>query len=44
MDYCLEEIDRIDPDFIIIDSIQTFILREIQSRPGAPHSSNGMCS
>ncbi|MDY2987527.1 MAG: AAA family ATPase, partial [Peptoniphilus sp.] len=31
MDYCLEEIDRIDPDFIIIDSIQTFILREIQS-------------
>lgn len=36
MDYCLEEIDRIDPDFIIIDSIQTFILREIQSRPGTP--------
>ncbi|MDY2987715.1 MAG: DNA repair protein RadA, partial [Peptoniphilus sp.] len=36
MDYCLEEIDRIDPDFIIIDSIQTFILREIQSRSGAP--------
>lgn len=36
MDYCLEEIDRIDPDFIIIDSIQTFILREIQSRSGTP--------
>ncbi|MBL7574871.1 DNA repair protein RadA/Sms [Peptoniphilus asaccharolyticus DSM 20463] len=36
MDYCLEEIERIDPDFIIIDSIQTFILKEIQSRPATP--------
>lgn len=36
MDYCLEEINRLDPDFIIIDSIQTFILREIPSRPATP--------
>lgn len=29
-------IDDIDPDFIIIDSIQTFILEEYSSRPGSP--------
>lgn len=29
-------INDIDPDFIIIDSIQTFILEEYSSRPGSP--------
>ncbi len=29
-------INEIDPDFIIIDSIQTFILEEYLSRPGSP--------
>lgn len=29
-------IEEIDPDFIIIDSIQTFILEEYSSRPGSP--------
>lgn len=29
-------IDQIDPDIIIIDSIQTFVLEEYPSRPGSP--------
>lgn len=36
MDYCLDEIEILDPDFIIIDSIQTFVLKEIPSRPSTP--------
>lgn len=37
MDNLLENIDEIDPDFIIVDSIQTFILEEFpNSRPGSP--------
>lgn len=32
----LDVIDEIDPDFIIIDSIQTFILEQYSSRPGSP--------
>lgn len=32
----LRVIDEIDPDFIIIDSIQTFILEEYSSRAGSP--------
>ncbi len=32
----VEVIDEIDPDFIIVDSIQTFILEEYSSRPGSP--------
>lgn len=36
MDYCINEIERIDPDFIIIDSIQTFVLKDIPSRPATP--------
>lgn len=32
----LEVVKEIDPDFIIIDSIQTFILEEYSSRPGSP--------
>lgn len=29
-------IKEIDPDFIIVDSIQTFVLEEYSSRPGSP--------
>ncbi|WP_138159652.1 DNA repair protein RadA [Peptoniphilus catoniae] len=36
LDNVLEEIDKLDPDLIIIDSIQTFTLAEIQSRAGTP--------
>ncbi|CDZ74396.1 DNA repair protein RadA homolog [Peptoniphilus sp. ING2-D1G] len=36
MDYVLEEIEKIDPDMVIIDSIQTFTLMELQSRAGTP--------
>ena len=32
----LEVVKEVDPDFIIIDSIQTFILEEYSSRPGSP--------
>ncbi|MGO3751947.1 MAG: DNA repair protein RadA [Peptoniphilaceae bacterium] len=36
MNNVLEEVENIDPDLIIIDSIQTFVLKEIQSRAGSP--------
>ncbi|MDO5715657.1 MAG: DNA repair protein RadA [Tissierellia bacterium] len=36
LDQVLTEIDTVDPDFIIIDSIQTFTLEEFSSRPGTP--------
>lgn len=36
MDFVLEEIKEVDPDFIIIDSIQTFTMSEFSSRPGTP--------
>ena len=36
LDNVLQEIDEIDPDFIILDSIQTFTLREYPSRAGTP--------
>ncbi len=36
MNNVIKIIDEIDPDFIIIDSIQTFVLGEYQSRPGSP--------
>ena len=37
MDNLLENIDEIDPDFIIVDSIQTFTLEDFpNSRPGSP--------
>lgn len=32
----MKVVEDIDPDFIIIDSIQTFILEEYSSRPGSP--------
>ena len=32
----LEVVKEVDPDFIIIDSIQTFVLEEYSSRPGSP--------
>lgn len=32
----LEVVNEVDPDFIIIDSIQTFVLEEYSSRPGSP--------
>lgn len=36
MNHVLESIDELDPDLIIIDSIQTFTLEEHNSRPGSP--------
>lgn len=36
LDDVLEQIKTVDPDFIIIDSIQTFVLKEFNSRPGTP--------
>lgn len=32
----LASIEEIDPDLVIIDSIQTFVLEEFNSRPGSP--------
>lgn len=36
MDNVLKSIEEIDPDVIIVDSIQTFSLREFNSRAGSP--------
>lgn len=36
MDNVLASAETIDPDLIIVDSIQTFILEEYTSRPGSP--------
>lgn len=36
MNHVLGIIEEIDPDLIIIDSIQTFVLDEFPSRPGSP--------
>jgi DNA repair protein RadA/Sms len=36
MNNVLASIDEIDPDLIIVDSIQTFVLEEYSSRPGSP--------
>ena len=36
MDNVLKSIEEIDPDLIIIDSIQTFTLAEFDSRAGSP--------
>lgn len=36
LDDVLDQIPKVDPDFIIIDSIQTFVLKEFNSRPGTP--------
>jgi DNA repair protein RadA/Sms len=36
MNNVLAYIDEIEPDLIIIDSIQTFVLEEYNSRPGSP--------
>lgn len=36
MNNVIEVIKEVDPDFIIVDSIQTFILEEYSSRPGSP--------
>lgn len=36
MNNVLTSIEEIDPDLIIIDSIQTFVLEEFSSRPGSP--------
>jgi DNA repair protein RadA/Sms len=36
MNNVLKSIEAIDPDLIIIDSIQTFILEELESRAGSP--------
>lgn len=36
LDNVIEEIEKVDPDLVIIDSIQTFTLLEFQSRAGTP--------
>lgn len=36
MDNVLEVIDKVDPDLIVVDSIQTFILEKFDSRAGSP--------
>jgi DNA repair protein RadA/Sms len=36
MNNVLGAIEQIDPDVVIIDSIQTFVLEEFPSRPGSP--------
>jgi Predicted ATP-dependent serine protease len=36
MNHVLASIEELDPDLIIIDSIQTFTLEEHNSRPGSP--------
>src|SRR5690606_9282797 len=36
MNNVLGTIEQVDPDLIIIDSIQTFVLEEYSSRPGSP--------
>lgn len=36
MNHVLDSIEELDPDLIIIDSIQTFSLEEHNSRPGSP--------
>ena len=36
MDNALEFIEEVDPDLLIIDSIQTFAFEGIESRPGSP--------
>lgn len=36
MNHVLTSIEELDPDLIIIDSIQTFVLEEYNSRPGSP--------
>ncbi|SMB84501.1 DNA repair protein RadA/Sms [Desulfonispora thiosulfatigenes DSM 11270] len=36
MDNVLATVENIDPDLIIVDSIQTFTLEEYTSRPGSP--------
>ncbi|WP_174270329.1 DNA repair protein RadA [Desulfosporosinus acidiphilus] len=41
MDHVLQAVDELDPDLIIIDSIQTFTLEEHHSRPGSPIQTMG---
>lgn len=36
MDKALEEVDRVDPQLIFVDSIQTMALEEFSQRPGSP--------
>ena len=36
LDNVIEEIDDINPDLIVIDSIQTFVLKEFTNRAGSP--------
>lgn len=36
MNNVLDAIEAVDPDLIIVDSIQTFVLEEYSSRPGSP--------
>ncbi|MGO1370056.1 MAG: DNA repair protein RadA [Senegalia sp. (in: firmicutes)] len=36
MDNLLDSIDEVDPDIVIMDSIQTFSLEEHNSKPGSP--------
>jgi DNA repair protein RadA/Sms len=41
MDHVLQTVHELDPDLIIIDSIQTFTLEEHHSRPGSPIQTMG---
>lgn len=41
MDHVLQTVNELDPDLIIIDSIQTFTLGEHHSRPGSPIQTMG---
>ena len=36
MDNVLDVVDKVDPDLIVVDSIQTFTLEEFDSRAGSP--------
>ncbi len=36
MDNVLKHVEEVDPDLLIIDSIQTFVFEELDSRPGSP--------
>ncbi|MDQ7095286.1 DNA repair protein RadA [Desulfosporosinus sp. PR] len=41
MDHVLQTVNELDPDLMIIDSIQTFTLEEHHSRPGSPIQTMG---
>ena len=45
LDFVLEEVEKYDVDFIVLDSIQTFYLNEfLPSKQGNPTQTNGVVS